>query len=68
MRIGITDNLGTGHVMPCQVVAETKTTITVKNGRGTYTMIFCKGTGRHLNSGPGLLDCLVLAMQPRMEL
>lgn len=59
-RIAITDNLDTEHIMMCNVVAETDDAVVVENGRKTYTMIFCKKTGRHLNPLPGLLDCLVL--------
>lgn len=60
LKIAITDNLGAGHIMMCNVVAETDDTVVIENGRKTYTMIFCKKTGRHLNPLPSLLDCLVL--------
>ena len=61
MEIAITDNMGTGHVMMCRVVSQTNDTIIIENGRKTYTMRFCKRTGKCLDVRPGLLDCLVLA-------
>lgn len=61
MKIGITDTLNTGHVMFCNVIAENKDTVTIENGRKTYTMRFCKISGRHLDPLPWVLDCLILA-------